>query len=218
MFKRLKNLLRLFTRFLYTNKCLICNKNSENFICQNCKKEINFLSLYPVKIYKKIPVYCAATYETTTKKLIKNLKFYRKKLAFVPLANILFDYFSKLKLEKDFVVVFPPTYFLKNTRRGYCHIELIAKKFSDLANLKIEKNLIKKIKYTKPQYTAKNRKKNIEDSFVVNEKLIKKYKNSSILVVDDILTTGATLETLIDILLLKGIEDITCLTVAKAGR
>lgn len=218
MFGKIKDFLKLVLKFLYTNKCIICNSDSENYICKNCKKEVNFLSLYPIKIYKKTPVYCASVYKTVVKKLIKSLKFYRKKYAYIPLTEILFEYYSKLKLEKDFVVVYPPTFFSKNARRGYCHMELIAKEFSRLTNFKLEKNLIKKIKYTKPQYASKNRKKNIENSFIVNKKLTKKYKNSSILILDDITTTGATIETLIDILISEGMEDITSLVVAKAGK
>ncbi len=96
-------------------------------------------------------------------------------------------------------------------------MELIAKEFQKLTDFEIEKNLIKKIKYTKPQYKARNRKKNIEGSFVVNNNLIQKYKNSSVLLLDDITTSGATIENITDILLEAGISDITCLVIAKAG-
>ena len=218
MFGKIKDFIKPVLRFLYTNKCIICNQNSEDYICKNCKKEINFLSLFPTKIYKKTPIYCASVYKTVIKKLIKSLKFYRKKYAYIPLAQILFDYYVKLKLKKDFVIVFPPTFFSKNTRRGYCHMELIAKEFARLTNFKLEKKLIKKTKYTKPQYTSKNRKKNIENSYIVNKKLIQKYKNSPILILDDITTSGATIETLVDILISAGIEDITSLVIAKAGK
>ena len=96
-------------------------------------------------------------------------------------------------------------------------MELIAEEFSKLTGFEIEKKLIKKIKYTKPQYKVRNRKKNIENSFIINNDLKEKYKDSSILLIDDITTSGATIETLTDILLESGINDITALVIAKAG-
>jgi len=92
---------------------------------------------------------------------------------------------------------------------------LIAKEFSKHTNFKIEKNLIKKIKYTKPQYKAKNRRNNIKNSFKINKNLINNIKDKNILLIDDITTTGATLEELIDCLLNNNIKNITCLTISK---
>lgn len=217
MLENFKKIINSLINFLYINKCIVCGKNAEEFICQNCTKEINFLSDKPIKIYKRIPIYCATLYETSIKKLIKSLKFYRKKHASIVLSKILYRYFSKLKIEKNFIIIYPPAYFAKNIRRGYCHMELIAEEFSKLTGFEIEKKLIKKIKYTKPQYKARNRKKNIENSFIINNDLKEKYKDASVLLIDDITTSGATIETLTDILLESGINDITVLVIAKAG-
>ena len=218
MFELIKNILNSISKMLYVNKCVVCNKNAEEFICQNCSKEIKFLSPYPIKIYKSVPVYCVSLYETTIKKLIKCLKFYRQKNASIPLSKVLFQYFSKQELNKNYIIIYPPTFFSKNIRRGYCHMDILAEEFSKLTNYKIEKKLIKKIKYTKPQYKSHNRKKNIQDSFEINRDLIEQYKNVPILLMDDITTSGATVETIIDILLNNGIKDITCLVAAKAGK
>ena len=93
---------------------------------------------------------------------------------------------------------------------------VITKEFCKLSNLDYKKDLIKKIKPTKPQYKAKNRHKNIENSFDINKKLIEKYKNKNILLIDDITTSGATLEEIINCLLNYGFKNITCLTISKA--
>lgn len=127
----------------------------------------------------------------------------------------MFTYFKKLNLEDDFIIIYPPSYFTKNLSRGYEHMFLIAKEFQKLTNFKIERKLLKKIKYTKPQYKAKNRHKNIKGSFDVNKDLILKYQNSNILLIDDITTSGATLNEIIDLLLNNGFSNITCLTVSK---
>ena len=93
---------------------------------------------------------------------------------------------------------------------------LIAKEFSKLTGFEVENKLIKKIKHTKPQYKAKNRQKNIKDSFEINQKLIEKYKDKNLLLLDDITTSGSTLNEILDCLLNSNIKNITCLTISKA--
>lgn len=214
--KVVSNFLDTFLDLIYKQNCLICScAKTKNLLCKTCLKDVNYLSGFPHKIYKEIPIYSALKYEGVTKKLIHKLKFQHKKKASIVLSNILFEYFLKLNLNKEFVIIYPPSFFLKTAQRGYEHMFLIAKEFSKNTNFKIETKLIKKIKYTKPQYNAKDRHKNIEGSFLINKKLIEKYKDKNILLIDDITTTGATLEEIINCLFKKGINNITCLTISK---
>ena len=92
---------------------------------------------------------------------------------------------------------------------------LIAREFSKYTGFKIEKKLIKKIKYTIPQYKAKNRIQNIKNSFKINQKYIDKYKNKNIILLDDITTSGATINEILDCLINKGFKKIICLTISK---
>lgn len=213
-----KNLFEQFLNLIYNQKCLVCScAKVDNLLCKNCLKNVHYLSSFEQRFYREIPIFCATLYKDTTKILIQKLKFSHKKHAAIPLAHILFEYFKKLNLKNDYIIVYPPTNRLKSAFRGYNHMFLIAKTFSKLTNFEINKNLIKKTKYTKPQYQAKNRHKNIKNSFEINKKDIEKYKNKNILLIDDITTSGATLEEIINCLLDSGIKNITCLTISKAG-
>lgn len=202
---------------IYNQKCLICScAKTDNLLCKNCAKDVEYLSGFAQRKYKNILIFSATIYRGTTKKLIHLLKFSHNKKAAKPLAHILFNYFKKLEIENDYIIVYPPSFFLKNAYRGYNHMFLISKEFSKLTGFKIKKDLIKKIKPTKPQYKTRNRHKNIKDSFEINEKYIKEFKNKNILLIDDITTSGATLEELINCFLQKEIYNITCLTISKA--
>lgn len=212
-----KQIFKSLLNMIYIRKCVICSNNSENYLCEKCNKKINKLSASPHKIYKNIPVYSAYLYQDTIKKLIRNLKFNHKKTCAIPLADLLFDYFKTLELNEEYTIIYPPIFYLKQFERGYNPMELVAFEFSNKTNLKVEKNLIKKTKYTKPQYKVKNRKENVKGSFEINKNLAEKYKNKKLLILDDIITSGGTMEEIINILLDLKIKDLTCITISKAG-
>ena len=220
MFLELKNFLiniiQAFLDLIYNQKCLVCScAKTDELLCKSCAKDIQYLSSFAHRIFYNVPIYSATLYQGSVKKLIHKLKFNHRKKASIPLAEILFKYFKNIKEKNDYIIVFPPSYFLKSAQRGYNHMFLIAKEFSKLTNFKVNHKLIKKIKYTKPQYKAKNRHKNIQNSFKINEKELKNINNETILLIDDITTSGATLEEIIRLLKEKNINNIICLTIAK---
>ena len=94
---------------------------------------------------------------------------------------------------------------------------LIVKEFSKLTGFNINNKLIRKIKSTKPQYKAKNRHLNIKNSFAIDKKYIESFRDKNILLIDDITTSGATLEEIINCLLEVNIKNIICLVISKAG-
>ena len=205
-----------FLNMIYKKKCLICGcSKTDDLLCKTCLKDVQFLSYFAHKFYNRIPIYSAAIYDKNIKALIQMLKFKHKKSASKPLSDILFSYFKKLNLKDDFIIVYPPSYFIKSAERGYNHMFLIAKHFSKLTGFEINKNLIKKIKLTKPQYKAKDRRKNIKGSFKINQKELLKLKDKKLLLIDDITTSGATLEEIINCFLELNFNNITCLTISK---
>ncbi len=223
MFLELRNNLNRFIEFLlnlvFIKKCIVCScAKTDDLLCKSCAKAVHYLSGFPHKIYNEIPIYSAALYQDTVKSLIGNLKFKHKKTSAIVLGKILFDYFQKTgDKNKDYIICFVPSYFTKSATRGYNHMFLIAKEFSNLTGIEINKNLINKIKYTKPQYKSKNRQKNIKGSFRINNREINSIKGKTVILLDDITTSGATLEEILNCFIKKGIKNIICLTVAKAG-
>jgi len=153
---------------------------------------------------------------TTVKKIIQLLKFSHKKTMSLVLARIVFEYFKKLNLKEDFIVIYPDSFIFKNLSRGYEHMYLVAKEFCNLSGLKLYKHAILKTKNTIAQYKAKNRRTNIKEAFKINKKYIELLKRKPVLLIDDIITSGATLEEIISVLKKENINNITCLTISKA--
>lgn len=96
---------------------------------------------------------------------------------------------------KDIDVIIPiPLSKQKYKYRGYNQSESIAQGLSAVLNIPINTELVSRIKNTESQ-TNKNineRFENVKDAFSVIDKEV--LKNKHILLVDDVLTTGATLE------------------------
>ncbi|GAB6281687.1 MAG: ComF family protein [Ignavibacterium sp.] len=86
-----------------------------------------------------------------------------------------------------------PLHKLKQIERGYNQSYYISKGLKKILKVSINKKLIKRTKYTQSQtlLNLKERKENMKDAFVVrkNNKIIGK----NFLLVDDVITTGATI-------------------------
>ena len=109
--------------------------------------------------------------------------------------------------------------------RGFNQSYLIAKWVSKNKNknkkfkIKIDNFILKRVHYQRPQLglTRKKRKENILNNFELDMKKLNKNKPKSVAVVDDVVTTGATMEAICLLLKKAGIErvDIWCLARTK---
>jgi ComF family protein len=109
-----------------------------------------------------------------------------------------------------------PLHHLKKAERGYNQSFYIAKGLSKEVNIPLECGIIKRKRYTQSQ-TAMNlteRQKNIEEAFKV--KHTKKFKGKNILLVDDVITTGATISECGKVLLDSGAKKVYAASVAIA--
>lgn len=200
---------------IYKQNCCVCGcSQAQNFLCKNCAKNIEFLSGFVHKKISGVDVYSATLYEGTMKKLIQSFKFNNKMDISHILARILSDFYLENMNLKNCVVIPLPSHKNRIKKRGYNHTFLFVKEFCELSNLKYNCNILLKIKNTKPHYNLNTiqRRANIRDSFSIN---LNEYRGETVLLVDDIVTTGSTLEEAIKELKKNGIEKIVCLTCAK---
>lgn len=204
---------------IYKQKCVVCGCSKTNeILCKKCLKSVHKLSAYAQKIIDNVQIFSALKYEDTTKNLIRNFKFNRRKSAAIPCAKLLFEYYLKIKdsIDTSNLILCPiPSHKVRVFSRGYCHTELICREFSNLSNIKCNFKLIKKVKNTTAQYKVRmNQKaKNVLGAYKINKKY---YRGETVVIIDDLVTTGATLAEVIKELKKSGINDIICLTLACA--
>nr|WP_312576778.1 ComF family protein [Sedimentibacter sp.] len=233
-----------FLELIYPEKniCFICNAYDEligeNYICKNCMKyikevtpplcikcgkPINYSSLINLCpdciIYEKCFEKSRSPfiYDGIIKESIYNFKYYNKPYYYKFFGSLIVQYMNKIGyLDFDFIVAVP-LHSSKMKSRGYNQSELLAKYIANELTIPYVKALKRVINTKKQSSQSKtNRMKNLENSFNMNKsKKIDIIKNSSVLLVDDIYTTGFTANECSKVLLNYGVNKVYVITIAR---
>lgn len=222
--KRSENKFYKILDLIYPQVCGICGKLNRKSLCNNCKvklrKEFNFETYnYIADIEKNfIEHNYFFKYENLIRSQILALKFQEKPYVYKTIAYFLKNMKKSFeKLKKYDIIIIVPISKQRKRDRGYNQTYLVAKEISKILKIPIYKNAICKIKNTVPQslLNKKQREQNAKGAYKANN--IKKLKNKKVLILDDIYTTGNTLNECAKVLIQKGIkrENIGLLTIAK---
>ena len=116
----------------------------------------------------------------------------------------------------DFIAPIPLHKF-RIIKRKYNQSALLAKNIGILSDKKVLVDLLVRTKNNKPQalLSQKARKKNVLGIFQVKEQYSAAIKGKNILLIDDVITTGATVESCCMVLKKYGVSRIYVLTLAK---
>ena len=215
--------------------CNVCNKEIfSGYFCEDCLQKIEKISTskckhcgrvtpYPVNfcdncIEKNVNFNIARSvfnYEPPISYLIQNFKYKNQKYHKRYFAEELFNLYKSEKLNCD-VICFVPMTEERFNQTGYNHAELLSQEFSNLSKIPIV-DALQKIKETPRQATLSlsERLKNLKSAFKVKGKLI---KDKKVLIIDDVLTTGATCDTISKLLKKNGATKICVLTVASVSK
>jgi len=194
-------------------KCPECEKPAINGITHTkCKKRLSLdgvISFYP--------------YTGIVKKAIKGIKYrfaYRiVKDIFqnIPVETILFWKRHVLKDSMKNIVIPIPLHASRLRFRGFNQAEIIAQYVSHIVSIPVSENVIERVHMTEPQVTMKYRKErfiNMKNAFRVKEGS-KQLSGATVLLVDDVFTTGATLKSATAILKLAGAKAVWGMTIAQ---
>ena len=158
-------------------------------------------------------VYSYGSYEGSLRKLVHLFKYG----GVTPLARVFGEFLSvALPRESRFDLIVPmPLHWMRRWRRGYNQAALLAREVSKRWNIPV-KNVVKRRHATTPQagLTNAQRRENVSGAFLVKQKLT----GMHVLLVDDVLTTGASASACARALKRAGARRVTVLTLARTDR
>jgi ComF family protein len=219
-FSTIKRIWYYFLEILFPSLCLGCKTKGE-ILCSNCIIKIN-------RNKREMEDNIIALFEyhnPLIKNIIWNLKYYHhpylgKKLGEILYEEVMED-ISEMRLytQGSPILVIPvPVSKNKMKIRGYNQAEKIASGFCEKGGKKVFKlknNIINKKTETIPQARINNRArrlKNIAGSFEINNP--KDISGQTIIIIDDVTTTGGTLNEIIKLLKESGAKKVIGLAIA----
>jgi ComF family protein len=158
-----------------------------------------------------------AHYEGIMPEIISRFKYRGDSRLAKPLGDLLADYGEPDFSFRDYLLVIPvPLHPHRLRRRGFNQSLLLARRISRRYSLPLNFTALRRLRATAPQteLSGAERQKNIRGAFAVfKEQTI---AEKSILLIDDVFTTGATVEECAKVLLQAGANRVDVLTLARA--
>lgn len=201
--------------FMKNHSCISCYKEipdeTKFMLCDDCEKKIEFLTgelcqkcgdninkdgtcVNDCKKYRYVFAsnISLCYYTESAAKIIKNLKYGKKKYLAKNVADMMLMVADKIK-DID-VVMYVPSSKKRIKERGFNQAEELAKIICEKLNKKLLGGLIK-IKETIHQAggSQEDRLKNLRDSFGIDKRFADDICGKNVLIVDDVFTTGSTL-------------------------
>lgn len=232
-------LLQKSSRFLldlvFPPRCVNCQV-ANSWLCAACRQEITFIdgavcdrcgTPMPVTGVGGCPqcqhnplqfidgIRSAAYFENNpVRPAIHFLKYRNHKAIAAILGEIMADTYQRYGLETD-VIVPVPLHAARLRERGYNQCELLAREVSSLLQLPVDTTSLQRIRPTKSQMKlgATERHQNVIDAFACRDQAL---TGRNVLLIDDVCTTGSTLDACACALKQAGVISVWGITLAKA--
>lgn len=233
----MKDFLKDVKKILYPENltCSVCGRENFNgkYFCDECENSLpknngivcdhcGRRTVYPTSYCnyckdRHINFDCARSsfeYKEPINQLIRRLKYYGDRYLAGEIAEYLKKtYFWSMPIADCVVCV--PSSAERMKLRGYNQSFLLAKEFAKLVDLPFYDDVIQKTVDTISQVglSRKERKENLKGSFKITQK--DKIKGKKVLIIDDVMTTGTTVDVLAERLKNAGAMEVYALTVAS---
>ena len=147
---------------------------------------------------------------------IISYKFNEKSYLYKTFVNFWLNDKNTCRIFSNYDIIIPvPISKKRFYQRGYNQSELLAKEIAKSTELKLENNCLYKNKdiIEQSKLNKEERIENIKNVYLI--KNIKRLENKKVLLIDDIYTTGSTVNECSKVLKNSGIQKISILTIAK---
>lgn len=211
-------LIDFIKNLLYPSKCIFCGTtladNNNISVCKTCYSEVHKKYINSHNTSYKYIDNCVSLlkYSGDIRDKIIKLKFRGKKFYYKIFASFMCDYI-KLNITNIHFITYVPMHPLKEFKRGFNIPKLLAIYISNELNIELLDTINKK--HTKVQSTLDNKDRylNVENAYYIRPGI--DITNKNILLIDDVLTTGATICACSKILKQSFANSVTAITIAK---
>lgn len=237
----IKQIINIFIEFIYPENitCIICNKPIDKkntySICKSCFKELHFIKEECIKCGKPIIYhslekqdiqgcsYCfdkqfyfdkaisCIEYAKNSKSIVYKLKYNNQTYISKNIAQIMKEKLYIENIKFDYILCVP-LHKKRFKKRGFNQAEKIAKYLSQQIGIPYI-DALARVSNTKRLYKLNKEQRKIElkNAFII--KLFKnELKNKKVLIVDDIFTTGSTVNEISKLLKLNGVNKVYIIT------
>ena len=198
--------------------CPICREKAGGMYvkepaCLKCGKEIDDEAqeyCYDCSVHSHLynRGFAVFKYNNEVKDAVYALKYKGCKIYGEFFGNEMADrYGNEIKRIKPQAVIPVPVHKTRKKKRGYNQAEVIAKQLSDRLGIPMDSEALFRVAPTKPQKELNKvlRRKNVEKAFKVSQNVVE-YKK--VILVDDIYTTGATIDACAAVMRQAGVKEI----------
>lgn len=227
-YKNIHPYLNAILDFIYPPYCLICKAHLDSgakLVCEYCWQSLlrlqNMTELSDEK-RQKAPIsrfLSVWQYSDEFQTIIHEMKYYGKK----SLAQSMGEEMAKVVMaSKEYsnadLIIPVPLHKTRLRERGFNQSFLLAQKITSVTKISVEPGILKRVRYTKSQskLSATERVLNVQGAFKVTQS--QPVKGKVVILVDDVLTTGSTLNACADALIDSGVAKVLILTAAMAVR
>jgi ComF family protein len=230
------NILDAFVDLLFPKVCFGCDirlQGKEKILCSDCEGSLHFLtgvceicgspenpSDCPVCNSNKFVFDKARSvyiFSKTVQNLIHELKYNEMKRIAKYMGEYVSEYLHLFQPFGNVDIIAPvPLHMVKKRARGFNQAEFLSKEISRHVNWRHIPNLVLRNRFTDTQtkLNRKQRHENVSDAFTLSPKF--EIQNKNILIVDDVFTTGATVNSICKLLKKNHAAKIYVLTIARA--
>ncbi|MBO4520827.1 MAG: ComF family protein [Alphaproteobacteria bacterium] len=201
----------MFLNALFPPVCPICQNRTESAgaLCPECFSQLRFVG------DNLADRAAAVVYDEVSRRLVLSLK-YGDRLDLVPLLARLMHNAGGEVLKNADLLTGVPLHWKRMLSRKYNQSVVLAAEISKQSGIPLNPELLKRIKSTPKQGSRKERFKNVSKAFVLNPE--SNIRGKTVVLIDDVVTTGATAEACASVLLKGGAKEVRLLTFARAQK
>lgn len=201
---------------IFPPRCHICRKEGF-YLCQDCKKNIE-ICFSNINYNHLDQVYLLCKPTETLKRIVHAFKYNFREAYLEVLSGYYIEGLKNFNITSEYLIIPIPLHYIRKFWRGYNQSELISRYINRRLGYEIL-HALKRNKHTKMQshLNRTERLNNVKDVFTINKFDISLIERP-VLLIDDIVTTGATLSEAAKVLKVYGFKKVEAMVLSRGTK